>query len=61
MNVKAPRNEYLNERFYKDEVDPWYAVKRGSTRYFFPTANCIKIGRKIKYDVLSNQLLRPGM
>lgn len=34
MNAKAPRNENLNERFYKDEVDPWYAVKRGSTRYF---------------------------
>lgn len=61
MNVKAPRNKYLNERFYKDEVDPWDAVKRGSMRCFFPIANCIKIGRKIKYDVLLNQLLRPGM
>lgn len=34
MNVAAPINKYLNERFYKDEVDPWDAVKRGSMRCF---------------------------
>lgn len=28
VNGEALRNEQLNERLYKGEVEPWYAVKK---------------------------------
>lgn len=56
MNGKAPRNEHLNERLHKGEVDPWYAVKK-VVWGVFPSSKLYKDKKeKNKYDILLKQL-----